>query len=580
MMIRRSPIQSCLLAVTLSGFCGCSDAEWNNAFGGGREAKEQPKAAARPEESRIEVRDTIAPLVTVEGMRLNNVRGYGLVTDLVDTGGRDGPEIVKEILFKEIQRQQDPSMPNSTPPWEFLNSRDAATVDITGWIPAGAEKGDHFDVYMKALGSEATSIVGGRLFHGELKVYAETWSGVMSGATLATATGPLLVSPFNRKGKMSDKVDLTTGVVLGGGVVTEDRKIRLVLNDPSPSVAKRIEREINSRYGQTEKIALGERISHISLKIPNEYKMRKAYFLNRILHTPLNSNPEFLLKRTKELVAALEGPDANYDSIGIALDAIGKSVVPMVERLLTSESDTVRYYAARTILRQGDRRGLDEIVRIANTPGSEFRMQAIDELGWARSEYSAGEALRELLNGSDNDVRIAAYKSLLRRPHPAIQTSILDVDNVILDVVDSKGPFLIYARRSMEPRVAIFGSQLAVRPPTIFPADRNDGRRQLTRLTANEGAEHLTVLYRNKRNGAMSPQLKAPLNVADLIKYLCDSPRKGPEGDVRGLAVPYSELLDILGTFCDLGSIQAKLILEGLEDQPDSKSNEREESEF
>ncbi len=567
------------IVVMLAISPGCANEdEWNEFWGTG--PKNQPAAGARTEETRIDVRDTIAPLVTVEGMRLNNVRGYGLVTDLVDTGGRDGPEIVKDYLFKEIERRQDPSRPNTRPAGDFLNSKDSAIVEITGWIPAGAEKGDRFDVFVKALGSEATSIVGGRLFIGELKLYAETPSGILSSATLATASGPVFVSPFNRKGKPTDKVDLTFGVVFGGGVVTEDRKIRLVLNDPSPSIAKRIEREINSRYGGLEKIAVGERTSHINLSVPREYKQRKAHFLNRILHTPLNSNVEYIARRSKELAQAFEEPEPFYDSIGIALDAIGKSAVPFIERLIASESEPVSYYASRTALRLGDRRGLDVVTRHARDPKSDFRNQAIDELGWATNQYGAGETLRELLDDADDEIRIAAYKALRRRPHPAIQTFYLDHDNVVLDVVDSKGPYLIYVRRTMEPRIAVFGRQMSVRGPAIFPGERNDGRRLLTRLTAESSDEHLTLLYHNKRNNVLSPKLKAPLNVAELIQYLCDSPRRLDNGEIHGLAVPYSEMVDILSSFCDLGSLQSRFVLEGLEDQPDSKSNDREESEY
>ncbi len=559
---------------------GCAtEQEWNQLFNVNRDKKEQPSAAARPISESPAIRDTIAPLVTIEGMRLNQVRGFGMVVDLVDTGGRDGPEAVKDYLFKEIQRMQDPSRPGPVPA-DFLNSRDACMVELTGFIPAGAQKGDRFDVFVKALGSEATSIVGGRLFLGELKVYAETPSGVLGGETLATATGPVFVSPFNRQGRPFDKVDLRSGMVLGGGIVKEARKIRLVLNDPSPSMAKRIERELNSRYPGLEGIATGERASHVALRIPNEFRDRKWFFLNRVLRTPLNSNPEFIQRRIKELVQAFDEPDPDYEAIATALEAIGKNILPQIERLLFSDTPAISFHAGRTALRLGDRRGVDVVARHARDPQSEFREQAVEELGWARDMYAAGEHLRELLNDPDKQLRILAYRALSRRAHPAIQSRILDRDNLILDIVDSSGPFMIYARRTGQPRIAVFGKNMACRTPAVFPGNRNDGRRIISTLTAMPDDEHLTFIYYNKRRRISSPKLKAPLNVGELIAYLCDAPERDDNDELRGFAVPYSEMLDILSTFCEMKTIPADFVLEGLEDQRDERTNERPESEY
>ncbi|HWL94157.1 MAG TPA: flagellar basal body P-ring protein FlgI [Phycisphaerae bacterium] len=566
------------MAMLIASGCA-SEQDWNDFFQVKKENTQQPAAAARPVSESPAIRDTIAPLVTIEGMRLNQVTGYGLVADLVDTGGRDGPEAIKDYLFKEIQRQQDPSRPGPVPA-DFLNSRDACMVQITGFIPAGAQKGDRFDVFVKGLGSEATSIVGGRLFLGELKTFAETPRGVLAGATLATASGPVFVTPFNRSGRPSDKIDLTGGVVLGGGVVKDPRKIRLVLNDPSPSMAKRMERELNSRHPGLDKVAMGERASHVALMIPREFQDRKWFFLNRVLRTPLNSNPDYVLRRTKDLVQAFDEPDPDHEMIAVALEAIGKSVLPHIERLYASETPALNFYAARTGLRLNDGNGLEVVARHAIDSESEFRKRAIEELGWARNMYPAGEYLRKLLNDPDKNTRIDAYRALLRRIHPAIETRVLDRDNVILDIVDSNGPYLIYARRTGQPRIAIFGKDLACRPPAVFPGDRDDGRRQIAMLTAQPGDDHLTFIFNNKRNKTSSPTLNAPLNVPELITYLCDAPRRDENDVLRGFAVPYSELLDIVSSFCEVQTIPAEFVLEGLEEQKDDDSNEREESEF
>lgn len=550
------------------------DRFWNKDKGG------QPSAKPRSVSASPAIRDTIAPLVTLQGMRVNRVRGFGLVVDLIDTGGSDGPEIVKNFLMKEIRRKQEIGQPGPAP-LEMVNSRDTAMVEIVGDIPAGAHKGERFDVRLAALGSETTSLVGGRLFLGELKVYADTPSGVLGGKTLATAGGPVFVSPFNKHGEPTDTVNLKKGgLVLGGGIVQEPREIRLVLNDPSFSIARRMEQQINSRNATDKKVALAARASHLTLTIPPEYRDRKWYFLERVLHTPMNPYPQFLNQRTRDLIQEFDEPDVDYSALGLALEAIGKNVLPRLKKLYTHESTAISYFAARTGLRLEDRDGLDIVAEQAGDPKSPFRREAIAELGWAVKMYAAGEHLRKILDDPDDEIRIAAYKALRRRNHPVIETKVLDKDNAILDIIDSRGSYLIYVQRARTPRIALFGKTMRAKPPAMFPADRIDNRRLITQISAQADDNNLTLIYWNKRNRKMSPNLEAPMNVAKLIAYLGDSPNKTEDGTLTGFAVPYSEIVDILSAFCETRTIPAKFVVEPLEDARDGTSNERDETEF
>jgi len=575
--MKTSALLAGLGALGLCVGAGCmTQAEWDRYWH--QPDPEQPESQPRLMSSSMAVRDTIAPLVTIQGLRSNQVRGFGLVVDLIDTGGRDGPEEVKNYLRKEMRRRDSGDVSASYP---MLNSRDSVMVELTGYISAGAQKGDRFDVVVQALGSDATSLVGGRLVLGELKVYAATPSGVLSGKTLAIAEGPVFVTPFDRVGRPTEKVDLRRGMVLGGGVVKESRRLRLVLNEPSPSRAQRIERRLNGRYGGEEPVVEGTTAGILELKIPREFDGRRRYFLERALRTTVNGDPGFLERRKKDLIEEWRGPEADGDAVGLAMEAIGPIVLPDLRRLYTDESAEVRFFAARTGVRLEDREALPVLARIAGDAESPFREQAIDALGWTVKLYGAGEELHKLLSDSDNDIRIEAYKALRRRRHPAIETKVLDRDNLILDVLDSYGPFLIYVQRQQTPRIAVFGRSLACLPPVMFPGNRDDGRRFITQLSAQPDDKTLTFKYKNKRNGRVSPNLAAPLGVVELIEYLGDTPQKRDDGERVGYAVPYSEIVDILSTFVRTKSLAAELVVEelagGLSSGP---TNEREESEF
>ncbi len=417
----------------------------------------------------------------------------------------------------------------------------------------------------------------------DLKLYADTPAGVIEGKMLATASGPVFVSPFDRAGLATSSVDLKVGIVLGGGVVKEPRKVRLVLNDPRYSIAQQIVTRLNGRYAKSDPIADAKGPSMIEVTIPQEFNDRKRVFLERVLHTTLNEHPAMLERRAKDLSEEMKDDQAEYESIGLAWEAIGKIALPVIREHYHDSKPDVSYFAGRTGLRLEDNDSVPIVGKHALDANSPHRLQAIDELGYATDMHSAGEQLRKLLDDPDEDIRIRAYLALRRRPHPAIESKVMDEDNFVLDVVDSHGPYLIYVQRLIEPRIAILGTQMKCVPPAVYPGDRDDKRRLLTQISAKNGDEFLTVIYRNKRTKINSPTLEAPLQVGGLIRFLGNRFETDDEDRPTGLAVPYSEVVDILHAFCKSEAIPAHLVVEeatAREDSDIESTKEREESEY
>lgn len=575
-----------IAGVGLLGGLGCMHPEeWDRWWAQFDKPGSQPGAAPRPEPKTAALRDTIGQAVTIEGLRFNRVRGYGLVVNLVDTGGSGGPEVVRKYLAKEMRRRQDIGKP-AVPADRILEDRDTAMVEVVGEIPAAAEKGTRIDLAVRALGDDTDSLVGGLLVLCDLRRYAERPQGALSGKTVAIGRGPVFVTPFGREEDSATKLTPTIGTVLGGGVVQESRTNRLVLNDPSYSLAQRIRRRLNDRYGTLSPIADAISPSLVDLKIPPEFGLRKKAFLDLVMHTTLRSDRTFLEKRILDLAREVVHPDAEYDAIALAWEAIGKSALPTVQRFYTHPSSATKYYAARTGMRLGDDQAEAVVAEFAESRTSVLRMPAIEELGGAAYRlHAAGEVLRKLMDDSDVRVRIAAYRTLRKNNHPAIRTESLNGDTVILDVVDSHGPFLIYAQRSLQPRIAVFGAQLACRPPVVYPppSDTADTPFALIRINADVGAEALTVLRYNRISKVVSPPLNAPLNVCDLIKYLAGAPVTDHSGRIRGLGVPYSEIVGILHRLCQSEVIPATLEVERpqvTEDLIIRRARERPETEY
>jgi hypothetical protein len=558
---------------------GCTQSEWRRLWE--KDKGSQPEPATPLVTKTQALRGTIGELVTIDGLRLLQVRGFGLVVGLVDTGGSDGPEQVKQQIMKEMRRRQT-SPDSKLSPADMLKGRDTALVEVTGLVPAAADSGDIFDVVVRALGTQTTSLAGGRLFLCDLKPYAETIEGILGAQTVATATGPLFISPIGLGKEVPTRIDVRQGLVLGGGYVTKPRMARLVLNETSPSTAMRIVDRLNGRYGKGKPIASGKNMDAIDLTIPKEYKDRKQLFLEHVLHTMLNSSPGALEQRAKDLGVEIVHPDAEFESIGGAWEAIGRLALPQVREFYMHPLPATNFYSGRTGLRLGDNAGMEVVARHALDPASPFRDQAIEELGHATTMHGAGEYLRQLLDGPETSLRIRAYKALRHRTHPAIKSSVLFEDNLILDTVESSGPYLVYVQRSMAPRVAVFGAQVRCRPPVMFPGDRRDDRFLHMQISAQADDDHLTIIFKNRHTGMISPPLSRPLEVVPLIRYLGDAPRKDAEGEPEGLAVPYDEIVDILHTFCGSGTIPADFQAEdltGIETSVDI-SQERKESEY
>ncbi|MFQ5424213.1 MAG: flagellar basal body P-ring protein FlgI [Phycisphaerae bacterium] len=545
---------------------GCFEPEeWHRWWSQLGDRGSQPTADPRPEPKSAALRGTISPLVTVSGLRLNRVRGYGLVANLVDTGGSDGPEIVRKHLAKEMRRRQ-PLGAAAIPADEILEDRDTSIVEVTGLIPAIAERGTRFDLAIRAMGEQTRSLAGGHLFLCDLVRFSETPRGIISGKTMATAMGPVFISPFGHDRKAATKMDPRVGVVLGGGTVKEPRKLRLILNTPSYGIARQIQRRLNDRYGTLTPVADAISGSLIDIHVPPKYKRHKEGFLDLILHTTLRSDRTFLEARARALAKEITHPDAAYDAIALAWEALDEQVtLPVVRSFYTHPAPAVSYYAGRTGMHLGDVPGMEVVARHARDSASVFRLQAIEELGWAAYKmFGAGEHLSKLVDDPDVRARIGAYRALRDHDHHTIQSTVLDQDNMILDVVDSSGPFLIYVQRSTAPRIALFGKHMACRPPLLYPdtTETEAPWDALVTLHADPDATELTLQRWNRSNRKISAPLPCPLNVVALIRYLGDTPRPGPDGELMGMGVPYSKIVDILFRLCQSKAIGATFEVE------------------
>lgn len=126
-------------------------------------------------------------VVSVEGVRSNQLLGYGLVVGLNGTGDsmRNSPFTQKSIEGM-LSRLGVGNLND-----EDLNTDNVAAVMVTAKLPPYARRGSEIDIEVSSLG-DATSLRGGTLIVTPL-------SGA-DGEIYAVAQGPLAVSGFSAEG--------------------------------------------------------------------------------------------------------------------------------------------------------------------------------------------------------------------------------------------------------------------------------------------------------------------------------------------------------------------------------------------
>ncbi len=510
--------------------------------------------------------DTIAQQGYVEGLRKMRVRGYGLVAGLGTTGSAECPKNVRSRLIQEMYKRPEFSRQGLRPapvsPEDVLRSLDTAVVVIEGEIPAAAQKGDTFDLTVRALaGTQTTSLAGGSLYTSDLFIYRENAAGgAIEGRALATASGPVFVNPFSGGDDYSERQIATMerkGIILGGGKTNSDRRIRFVLTTPSYRRARMITDTANARFPARGGVAKAESPSNINVRIPRAYVNDPFHFLALFRHLYTPKRPGFLETRTQELAKEILDADAPHADIAIAWEGIGRTVLPTIQNLYTHERPHVRFYSAITGMRLGDGLAVDVVGEFALNPESSYRLTAIDELRNADDSYRTSVVLRRLLSDKDPRIRIEAYEALLPRNDEMIQTAKVGRNNFMLDKVDAPGPNLVYVRRTGDQRIALLGNGMYCIPPVFYQDPRN-----LITINAEEDDRKLTLIRRAKFSDRISPPLPADLELDRLIDMLGDDPKGESEDAIHGLALDYATVTRTLHDLCETGEINAKFMLQ------------------
>lgn len=223
----------------------------------------------------------IKDVASVQGVRTNQLTGYGLVVGLDGTGDQTNQmPYVGQTLNNYLQQ-----LGITLPPGANFQPRNVAAVLVTAQLPAFARPGQAIDVTVSSIGN-AKSLRGGTLITTPLR-------GV-DGEIYALAQGNLLVGGAGAAaGGSSVTINhLSVGRIPGGGQVERTvptplllgETVDLNLNASDFQTARRVAQAINSAMGEGTAQALDGRL--VRVRAPLDPNARVA-FLADIEELPL-----------------------------------------------------------------------------------------------------------------------------------------------------------------------------------------------------------------------------------------------------------------------------------------------------
>ncbi|MDI7774800.1 flagellar basal body P-ring protein FlgI [Asticcacaulis sp. EMRT-3] len=204
----------------------------------------------------------IKDIVDVEGVRTNQLIGYGIVVGLNGTGDtvRNSP-MLKQSLESMMERLgvnvRDAS----------LNTKNAAAVMVTAELPPFSAPGATLDVTVSAMG-DSKSLLGGTLLVTPL-MGADGEAYAVAQGTVQTGS----VSASGASGSSVTKGVPTAGRIASGGTIERETNfnfnamqvLRLTLHNPDFTTARRIADAIDRQYPGT---AVAENPSIVAIKPP------------------------------------------------------------------------------------------------------------------------------------------------------------------------------------------------------------------------------------------------------------------------------------------------------------------------
>jgi flagellar P-ring protein precursor FlgI len=244
--------------------------------------------------------ERLKDLAGIQGVRQNQLMGYGLVVGLDGSGDQttQTPFTVQSII--SMMQQMGVTIPVGT----SLQLKNVAAVMVTTSLPPFSQPGQTLDVTVSSMGN-AKSLKGGTLLMTPLKgadnqIYAMSQGNVLVGGVGASSNGSKAQVNHLSVGRISAGATVERAVpsALGYG-----NSIQLELNTADFSTASRVVEAINLRFGANTAAAVDGRVIQVKAPLANDQRVAFLGALESLDVTPAQMAAKVILNaRTGSIV--------------------------------------------------------------------------------------------------------------------------------------------------------------------------------------------------------------------------------------------------------------------------------------
>lgn len=225
----------------------------------------------------------IKELAQLEGVRSNQLIGYGLVVGLNGTGDSEDTQFTTQSLVNMMERLGVTVSPDK------VEVDNVAAVVVTATLPPFSRAGNNIDVDVSSIG-DADNLAGGTLLMTPLKA--------ADGKYYAVAQGPLVVGSLGLSGRAArvQKNHPTSGRIPGGALVErevpfvfgEKPELKYRLKDSDFTTVSRMSEAVNRHFGSS--IARSLDAGQMQVQVPTAYRNRVVDFVSELER--LNVTPD------------------------------------------------------------------------------------------------------------------------------------------------------------------------------------------------------------------------------------------------------------------------------------------------
>ncbi len=301
--------------------------------------------AATPAQAMSRIKD----LANIEGVRQNQLIGYGLVVGLNGTGDTlNNIPFTKQSLQAMLERM-GVNIRGAT-----IRTGNVAAVMVTGNLPAFGTQGTRMDVTVSALG-DAKNLAGGTLLVTPLLG--------ADGNVYAVAQGSLAIGGFQAEGGSASitRGVPTVGRIANGAIIEREIEfalnrlptVRLALRNPDFTTAKRIAAVVNDYLGSKAAEPLDP--STVQLSIPNEFKGNAVAMLTEIEQLQVSPDQVAKIIIDERSGIIVMGRDVRVATVAVAQ---GNLTVSISENLQVSQPNPLAN--GQTVVTPNTRVGVTE----------------------------------------------------------------------------------------------------------------------------------------------------------------------------------------------------------------------------